>query len=158
MQATRATGDQEPDALFIWIKPSSKKQATIETSVFGAEFVAMKTGIETLRSLRYKLRMMGIAISWPTYIYSDNMLVIYYMQSPESTLCKKSNTICYQTVRESVAMGDSLMVHIKSTENLADIVTKVMTNGQKRRNLVNKLLYDLYNHEDANSPACIEAV
>jgi hypothetical protein len=32
-------------ALIDWV---SKKQATIETSVFGAEFVAMKNGIEKL--------------------------------------------------------------------------------------------------------------
>ena len=54
-------------------------------------------------------------------------------------------------------MGESLTGHIKSTENPADIATKIMANGQKRRNLVNKLLYDLYDHEDhhkdANSPA-----
>jgi hypothetical protein len=37
-------------APIIWL---SKQQATIETSVFGAEFVAMKHGIETLRGLRY---------------------------------------------------------------------------------------------------------
>jgi hypothetical protein len=34
----------------IWL---SKQQATIKTSVFGAEFVAMKHGIKTLRGLRY---------------------------------------------------------------------------------------------------------
>ncbi len=34
-------------ALIDWV---SKKQATIETSVFGAEFVAMKHGIEKLNS------------------------------------------------------------------------------------------------------------
>ena len=45
-----------------------KKQATIETSVFGAEFVAMKQGMECLRGLRYKLHMMGVAISGPSYI------------------------------------------------------------------------------------------
>jgi hypothetical protein len=39
-------------ALIIWL---SKRQTTIETSVFGAEFVAMKHGIKTLRGLRYKL-------------------------------------------------------------------------------------------------------
>jgi hypothetical protein len=50
----------------------SKKQATIETSVFGAEFVAMKHGIETLRGLRYKIRMMGIPLTGPSYIYGDN--------------------------------------------------------------------------------------
>ncbi len=39
-------------ALIIWLY---KRQPTIETSVFGAEFVAMKHGIKTLRGLRYKL-------------------------------------------------------------------------------------------------------
>ena len=29
----------------------SKKQSTIETSVFGAEFVAMKVGVEAVRGL-----------------------------------------------------------------------------------------------------------
>ena len=55
----------------------SKKQATIEGSVFGAEFVAMKTSIEALRGIRYKLRMMGVPLTGPTYVYGDNMPVIY---------------------------------------------------------------------------------
>jgi hypothetical protein len=38
----------------------SKKQVTIESSsVFGAEFVAMKHGVKHIRGLRYKLRMMA---------------------------------------------------------------------------------------------------
>jgi hypothetical protein len=44
-------------APIIWLLT---QQATIETSVFGAEFIAMKQGIKTLRGLRYKIRMMGI--------------------------------------------------------------------------------------------------
>ena len=44
-------------ALMNWF---SKKQATIETSVFGADFVAMKQGMESVLGLRYKLRMMGM--------------------------------------------------------------------------------------------------
>jgi hypothetical protein len=62
--------------------------------VFGAEFVAVKNGIETTRGLRYKLRMMGVAIYDPTYIYGDNMLVVHNNQRPESVLKKKSNAIC----------------------------------------------------------------
>ena len=61
-------------ALVNWL---SKKQATIETSVFGAKFVAMKKGMEAVRGLRYKLRMMGVGISGPTCIYGDNMSVIH---------------------------------------------------------------------------------
>jgi hypothetical protein len=52
-------------APIIWL---SKQQAAIETSVFGADFVAMKHGFETLRGLRYKICMIGIPLSGPTYI------------------------------------------------------------------------------------------
>jgi hypothetical protein len=83
----------------------SKRQPTVESSVFVTEFVAMKNGIETTRGLRYKLRMMGVAIEVPTYVYGDNMLVVHNTQRPESVLKKKSNAICYHAVRESAAMG-----------------------------------------------------
>ncbi len=73
----------------IWI---SKKQATIETSVFGAEFVAMKHGIEMLRGLRYKVRMMGIPLTGPSYIYGDNKSQVTNLSRPESTLKKKINS------------------------------------------------------------------
>ena len=47
----------------------SKKQSIIETSVFGAEFVAMKVGIETLHAVQYKLRMMSIPISGASHVH-----------------------------------------------------------------------------------------
>ena len=129
------------NALVQWC---SKKQPTIETSVFGAEFVAMKIGMETCRGIRYKLRMMGVPISGPTRIFGDNMSVIHNTQRPESTLKKKSNSICYHAVRESVAMGESLTGHISSKENPADIATKIIPAGQLREHLVSKLLFDIY--------------
>ncbi|EJK60248.1 hypothetical protein THAOC_19435 [Thalassiosira oceanica] len=67
-------------ALIQWL---SRRQPTIETSVFGAEFVALKNGMECLRGLRYKLRMMGVPISGPSYIYGDNMSVIKNTQTPQ---------------------------------------------------------------------------
>ena len=69
----------------------SKKQATIDTSMFEAEFVAMMIGIETLGGLRYKLHMMGVPILGLSLIYGDNMSVIHNTQRPDSTLNKKSN-------------------------------------------------------------------
>jgi hypothetical protein len=120
------------NSLICWL---SKKQSTIESSVFGAEFVAMKHGMETLRGLRYKLRMMGVPLSGPSFIYGDNMSVIYNTQRPESMLKKKCNSICYHAVRESVAMGESITSHIRTLLNFSDLLTKV-TFGQKRKNLV----------------------
>jgi hypothetical protein len=75
----------------------------------------MKNGIESTRGLHYKLRM-GVAIDGPTYIYVDNMSVVHNTQRPESVLKKKSNTICYHAVRESAAMGESIIGHIPSVK------------------------------------------
>ena len=126
-------------ALIMWC---SQKQPTVETSVFGAEFVAMKSGMEATRSLRYKLRMMGIPINGPTYIFGDNMSVIYNTSRPESTLKKKSNSICYHAIRESVAMGESVVAHVPTEYNLADLLTKVLYGIRKRR-LVADILWDV---------------
>ena len=121
----------------------SKKQPTIETSVFGAEFVALKNGMEALRGLRYKLRMMGIEVEGPSYVYGDNMSVIHNTQRPESTLKKKSNSVCYHAVREAVAMGELLTGHVSTHENPADMLTKVLPGGMKRDHLIGLVLYDI---------------
>lgn len=125
----------------------SKRQGTIETSVFGAEFVAMKVATEAARGMRYKLRMMGIPIDGPTYIYGDNMSVIHNTQRPESVLKKKSNAICYHFIRESVAMGESLTGHVRSENNPADICTKIIAGGVKRDHLTSQILYFASNLE-----------
>ena len=85
-------------ALVQWF---AKNQFTVETSVFGVGFVAMKQGIDALRGFRHKLRMMGIQL-WGQYS------VVY----PESVLRKKSNSVCYHAVCESVAVGEYLVGHI----------------------------------------------
>ena len=50
----------------------SKKQSTVETSVFGTEFVAMKHGINIVRGISYKLRISGLL-----YIYGGIMSVVH---------------------------------------------------------------------------------
>ena len=40
-------------------------------------------------------------------------------------------------------MGESLVTHIKGNDNVADVLTKSVV-GQKRRKLVSKILYDVY--------------
>ena len=121
----------------------SKKQATIESSVFGAEFIAMKTGVEALIGIRYKLRMMGVPLTGPTYIYGDNMSVIYNTSQTESTLKKKINYICYHAnyhdVRKAVASGECLTTHCKTGDNYSDMITKVLY-GQKKQDNVARIL------------------
>jgi hypothetical protein len=86
---------------------------------------------------------MGVAIDGPTYVYGDNMLVVHSTQRPESVLKKKSNAICYHAVRESAAMGESIIGHIPSVNNPTDICTKAVPGGQKRDHLIGLLLHDI---------------
>ena len=128
-------------ACIIWY---TKRQATVESAVFGAEFVAMKQAMEVSRGLRYKLRMMRVPIEGPTHMDGDNMSTIHNTQCPESKLKKKSNSICYHAVREAVVMGELLTGHIRTDENPTDILTKVVGGGIKRKNLVQMYLYDIH--------------
>ena len=78
----------------------SKKQSTVKTSVFCAEFVTMKQSIDALRGLRYELRMMGIPISGPSYICGGDMSVIYNTSRLKLVLRKKNNSVCYHGVHK----------------------------------------------------------
>ncbi len=51
--------------------------------------MAMKTGIDALCGIHYKLRMMGIPIDGATHIYGNSMSVIKNTSKPESVLKKK---------------------------------------------------------------------
>ena len=125
----------------------TKKHATVEGAVFHAEFVAMKQGVEALRGISYKLRMMGVPIDGPTLIYGDNMSVVHNTSKPESTLKKKSNSICYHFVREAVAMKECLIIHVCTENNWADLLTKVLFRKKKRRLVAGTILFDIYDNE-----------
>ncbi len=87
--------------------------------------------------------MIGIPLSGPTYVYGDNKFQMTKSSRPESTLKKKCNSICYHAIRELVAMGKTLLTHIRTGENLADFLTKT-TRGAKCRKLVRGVVYDIY--------------
>jgi len=124
-------------ALIDWF---SKKQNSVETSVFGSEFCALKTATEKIIALRYKLRMMGVPLEDPTFVRVDNMSVVYNSSIPQSVLKKKSNSIAYHFVREAAAAGIIQVDYEPTNTNLADICTKTQA-GPKRRELCAKILY-----------------
>ena len=119
----------------------SKKQASIESSSFGAEFIVMKQCCEYLRGLRYKLRMMGILCDQPSHIYSDNQSVLANMTMPDSTLKKKSQSIAYHFVCEGSARGEWRTAYVNTHDNKGDLLTKLLPNGEKRWKFVRNLLH-----------------
>ena len=104
----------------------SKKQQTVETSAFSAEFIAMKTCLEAIEHLRFKLRCFGIPMpkGEPTHLFCDNESVVKNTSNVESTLNKKHSSVAYHFCRWSVAAGVISVTHIRSEYNLADCLTK----------------------------------
>ena len=119
----------------------SKKQTSCETSTFGSEFVAMKQATEYARGLRYRLRMMGIPVNEPTFVYGDNQSVLANTTAPSSQLKKKSNSIAYHFVREGCARNEWRTTYINTLENVADLLTKALPSGEKRNSFIKKLLW-----------------
>ena len=122
----------------------SKKQTSVETSSFGSEFIAMKQCCEYLRGLRYKLRMMGIPVTGPAYVYGDNQSVLANTTVPDSTLKKKSQSIAYHFVREGSARDEWRTAYVNTHENEADLLTKLLPNGEKRKGFVRNLLHHIF--------------
>jgi len=109
----------------------SKKQATIESSTFGAEFCALRVGTDMIEALRYKLRMFGVPIDGAANVYCDNEAVYKNTVLPESTLKKKHHSIAYHRCREAVAAGTIRIAKQGTTKNLADLFTKVLTAARR---------------------------
>ena len=122
----------------------SKKQAGVETSTFGSEFLAMKHCCEYLKGLRYKIRMMGIPLKHCCYIYGDNKSVLYNTTLPDSTLKKKHHSVAYHYVREGCATDEWRTTYVKSTCNCSDICTKSLPAGINRKRKIRSIMYDIY--------------
>ena len=60
----------------------SKRQNTVESSTFGSEFIVMRTAVEMVKGLRYKLRMMGVEIEGPCNTFCDKDSVVLNTTRP----------------------------------------------------------------------------
>lgn len=104
----------------------SKRQNTVESSTFSSEFLALRTCIEAITHLRFKLRMFGIPImeDEPAHVFCDNESVVKNSSMIESTLNKKHSSIAYHYVRWNVAAGVIAVSWIDTKFNIADAMTK----------------------------------
>ena len=109
----------------------SKRQNTVKTSTFGSEFIAMKTAVQQIEALRYKLQMFGIPIEGPTNVFCDNKAVFKNTSIVDSTLKKKHTSICYHRAREAVAACMMRVAKEGTATNLADLFTKPLTDSRR---------------------------
>jgi hypothetical protein len=106
---------------------SSKRQGSVETSSYGAEFCAMRTAAEETITVRYMLRCLGVKVTRASYVFGDNLGVIQNCTIKESLLKKKHVAIAYHKVRESAAANIVHPIKINGTRNYADCLTKSLT-------------------------------
>ena len=118
----------------------SKKQPTVETSTFGAEFCAMKVAVEMIEAIRYKLCMFGVPSDGPASVFCDNEAVYQNTTVPESTLNKKHRSIAYHRCREASAAGTVCIAKEGTLTNLADLFTKIMS-AMRREELLERFTY-----------------
>ena len=68
----------------------SKRQSTVETSTFSAEFMAMKSYVSAIESFRFKLRTFGIPVEGPAHVYCDNESMVNIILGRFSLYWKRS--------------------------------------------------------------------
>ena len=122
----------------------SKKQASCEVSTFGSEFTAMKQALEYARGLRYKLRMFGIPVDEPSFVFGDNKSVLATTTVPGSTIKKKMNSLSYHFIREGCAKDEWQTAYVNTLLNCADLLTKSLPAGKKHSLFVQKFLFWIY--------------
>ena len=96
--------------------------------------------MELIESLVYKLRMLGVLNDGAARVLCDNESVVNSSSNPEPSLKRKHCSVAYHKVREAVAAGKRLIYYEKSESNLADLLTKPLSNI-KRKPLVQAILH-----------------
>ena len=103
---------------------TSRKQATVETSTYGSEFVAARTAAQQIMDLRLMLRYLGVPVHGKTFMFGDNESVVKSGSIPHSKLSKRHNALSYHFVRQAIASGMLRFGHIPGECNAADILSK----------------------------------
>ncbi|MDF1541374.1 MAG: Ty1/Copia family ribonuclease HI, partial [Candidatus Thorarchaeota archaeon] len=102
----------------------TKKQATVETATYGAEFVAARVAKEQIQANRLDLRYLGVPIEGAARLFGDNKSVVTSGSIPHSKLNKRHQALSYHSVREGIASGMLSFNHMPGAINPADILSK----------------------------------
>ena len=107
-------------ALIIWY---SKRQNTVEASLFRSEIICGSIVCEKVEALTNKLWMFGMRVEGLTNMYVYNGSVVKSSTMTESILKKRHLSILYHAVRKAVADGKVRIGWVPTGRNLADLLT-----------------------------------
>jgi hypothetical protein len=88
--------------------------------------------------------MMGVPCEGPVHIHRDNQSVLAGCGIPHSTLKKKSQSIAHHFVQEGAARDEWRTSHVNAHDNEADLLTKLLPSGEKRKGFMAKALHHIF--------------
>jgi hypothetical protein len=78
----------------------SKKQATVETAMYGSKFVAAQICVEQIIDLRNALCYLGVPICSKSYMFGDNKSVVDSSMQVYAKLHKRHTMLSFHRVRD----------------------------------------------------------
>jgi hypothetical protein len=109
------------DNLISW---SSKRQTTVSRSSAEAEYRAVAHVVAECCWLWQFLQELHVSIASATVVYCDNVSAVYMAANPVHHRRTKHIEIDIHFVREKVALGHVRVLHVPSSHQFADIMTK----------------------------------
>ena len=85
--------------------------------------------------------MMVIPCDFPAYIMGDNKSVLVNSSIPTSVFKKKSCSIAYCFVQEGTTIDEWRIVCVSTNDNVADLLTKLIPNGEKGSKFIKMILH-----------------
>ena len=109
------------DNLVSW---SSKRQDMVSRSSSEAEYKGVANAVAETCYIRNLLLKLKVPITAATLVYGDNVSAVYLSKNPVKHQRTKHVEIDIYFVREKVAMGQVRVLHVPSSYQYADILTK----------------------------------
>ncbi|KAK4381557.1 Retrovirus-related Pol polyprotein from transposon TNT 1-94 [Sesamum angolense] len=121
----------------------TKKQATVSKSTAEAEYRSLASTVCELTWIGYLLQDLGISLQKPIPLFCDNKAAVHITANPVFHECTKHLEIDCHIVRDKFKEGYVIPTHLSAKEQIADILTKLLT-GPAFQFLKSKLnLYSL---------------
>ena len=104
----------------------TQKQDVVSHSSAEAEYTSMAEALREIKWLRRLMHDLGAPLKDPVRLLCDSKSAIYIVTNPVfHEMTKHVDSDCHQ-VRDSIKAGLLSMVHVRTNEQIADLLTKTL--------------------------------